>query len=409
MFRMYSISFPIHVHQAGPASFCMPAGLARDILAHLRYEPALNIICPVAPSRADVPSPVDLNLADHPGLTVTLLPYSGRRSYYLGIIKIVRILARAAGAASVWHTGCSTRLFDLTTLSFLVGRWRARKLRVLCLDSDPASMLANSAPWKRWMAPLVRARYRRWAGEADATVFVGSGTAATYGPYCRRSVTTAAVWLNEGDLASADLTAAKFDQPAGDVVRLAVPTRLQQWKGVDDVLAALSAARDRLPAWHLDVIGDGPMKAALIEQARPLGDRVSFLGEIPYGEPFFARLRSYHVVMVPTRGLEEARIAYDAAASGCVLLHSATPTLEQAMRDVATRWRFQPGNVEDLVGTLETLFARRGTWRAAALQGLEAMRGRTIEDMHKMRSSFLGPIRSTRSDGIAAAPRDQMT
>ncbi|MGO9359057.1 MAG: hypothetical protein ACLP1D_15525 [Xanthobacteraceae bacterium] len=115
------------------------------------------------------------------------------------------------------------------------------------------------------------------------------------------------------------------------------------------------------------------------------------------------------VTELPTRGLEEARIAYDAAASGCVLLHSATPTLEQAMRDVATRWRFQPGNVEDLVGTLETLFAERGIWRAAALQGLEAMRGRTIEDMHKMRSSFLGPIRSTRSDGIAAAPRDQMT
>jgi len=408
---MYSISFPIHVHQTGPASYCLPAGLARDVLAQLRYEPALNIICPVAASRDRVPSPVDLNLADYPGLTITLLPYDGRRSYYLGIIKIVRKLAEAARASSVWHTGCSTRLFDLTTISFLVGRWCAPKLRVLCLDSDPASMMANSGWSSRWKAPLIRARYRRRAREADATIFVGTGTAATYGPYCRRSITTAAVWLNEGDLATAEATAAKFDPSDATVVRLAVPTRLNEWKGVDDVLAALIAVGDRLPDWHLDVIGEGPMKAALVGQARSLGERVSFLGEIAYGEPFFTRLRSYHVVMVPTRGLEEARIGYDAAASGCVLVHSATPTLEQALRDVATRWRFEPGNVDNLVATLEQLFAERRSWRAAALQGLQAMRGRTIEDMHKMRATFLGPLRAnqTRIAGGALTSREQVS
>jgi glycosyltransferase involved in cell wall biosynthesis len=302
-------------------------------------------------------------------------------------------------------------LFDLTVLSFLIGRWCAPGLRVLCLDSDPASMMANGARSTRWKAPLIRARYRRWAREADATIFVGTGTAATYGPYSRRSVTTAAVWLNEGDLADDATVAAKFDQSDNEAVRLALPTRLHEWKGVDDVLAALIAVGDRLPAWHLDILGEGPMKAALIEQARPLGDRVSFVGEIPYGEAFFARLRSYHVVMVPTRGLEEARIAYDAAASGCVLVHSATPTLDQALRDVATRWRFEPGDVDGLVGALEHLFAERRTWRAAALQGLQAMRGRTIEDMHKMRAAFLRPLRETREQADIAAmmPGGQVT
>jgi len=400
---MYSISFPIHVHQTGPQSYCMPAGLARDILAQLQFEPALNMVCPIAASREDVSSPVELNLADYPGLTITLLPYEGRRSYYLRIIKIMRKLIEVARASSVWHTGCSTQLVDLTTISFLVGRWCAPGLRVLCLDSDPASMMANSGWSGRWKAPLIRARYRRWAREADATIFVGSGTAATYGRFCRRSITTAAVWLNRGDLAVPETTAAKFEQAGETVVRLAVPTRLNEWQGVDDVLAALIAVGDRLPRWHLDVIGEGPMKAALVEQARPLGDRVSFVGEIAYGEPFFTRLRSYHVVMVPTRGLEEARIGYDAAASGCVLLHSSTPTLEQALSDVATRWRFEPGNVESLATALEQLFAQRQSWPTAALQGLQAMRGRTIEDMHKMRASFLRPLRAKGATTIGVA------
>lgn len=398
---MYSISFPIHVHQTGPRSFRMPVGLARDVLAQLRHEPVLNIICPMAVSPDDVAGPFDLDLADHPGLTVTLLPYQGRRSYYLGIIKIVRRLAQAARQSSVWHTGCSTRLFDLTSVSFLVGRWCAPGLRVLCLDSDPASMMAQGNWFTRWKAPLIRARYRRWAREADATIFVGSGTAASYGADSRRAITTAAVWLHDDDLATAAATAAKFDRPDA-VVRLALPTRLHAWKGVDDVLAALIAIGDGLPAWHLDVIGDGPMKPALVAQAKPLGGRVSFVGEITYGEPFFARLRSYHAVLVPTRGLEEARIAYDAVASGCVVLHSATSTLERALQDVATRWRFAPGDVAGLERALAELFGARGGWRGAALQGLQAMAGRTIEDMHRARAAFLAPLRGRPARPAAA-------
>lgn len=389
---MYSISFPIHIYQVSPSVYCLPAGLARDILAQLHYEDALNIICPVAASLETVQSPYYLNLKDHPGLTVTLLPYTGNREYYLAFPQILRILMRAAGASSVWHTGCSTQLLDLTTASFYIGRFFAPRLRVLCLDSDPASMMENSGTWKRWKAPIIRARYRKWAREVDATIFVGSGAENTYGRFSRKSVTTGAVWLNEGDLADEDSTMRKFDLAEGDVIRISLPTRLHEWKGVDDVLAALKNVRDSLPAWHLDIIGEGPLKAELQRQAKLLGENVSFLGEIDYGEPFFSKLKTYHIVIVPTRGIEEARIAYDAVASGCVLLHSGTPTLKKAMQEVPTRWQFEPGNVQSLASALLTIFEQKKVWKTAALQGLGAMRGRTIEEMHKVRSSFLHPL-----------------
>jgi glycosyltransferase involved in cell wall biosynthesis len=386
---MYSISFPINVYRTGRSSFCLPAGLARDIIAQLSCEESLNIICPVASSFESVPSPYHLDLKDHPGLTVTLLPHSGNRSFWRYLWQILLVLKRSAETSTIWHTGCSTSLFDLTTASFFVGRFFAPGMRVVCLDSDPASMLASSGLLKRWKAPIIRARYRKWVQEVDATIFVGSGAEDTYSSFCRHFVTTGAVWLNEGDLVDSRSTAAKFDQPENDTVRISLPTRLNEWKGVDDVLAALEIVRDRLPPWHLDIIGEGPMKRELQRQAKPFKGNVTFLGAIDYGEPFFSKLRTYHMVLVPTRGLEEARIVYDAAASGCVLLHSSTPTLVNAMRDVAIRWQFEPGNIAGLSNALLAIFEQRQIWKAAALQGVDAMRGKTIQEMHHKRSTFL--------------------
>jgi glycosyltransferase involved in cell wall biosynthesis len=104
------------------------------------------------------------------------------------------------------------------------------------------------------------------------------------------------------------------------------------WKGVDDSINALALLGDRVGDYVLDVIGEGPEKNRLVGlcKKRQLDNRVRFLPQIPYGEPFFRYIRRNHVVLVPTRGLEDARIVYDAAASGCVILHSKTPTLQNS-------------------------------------------------------------------------------
>ncbi len=386
---MYSISLPIHVYQAGPTEFYVPAGLARDLMAHLRFEPILNVICPIARTIDSVSSPYLLNLKDYPGLQMTLLPYYGSRGLFLKLFEVVRILRRTALKSSVWHTGCSTNFLELSSFSFYVGRFFAPKVRVLCLDSDPASMMDGSGIWERWKAPIIRARYRRWVHEVDATIFVGVGVAKTYSKFSRRFVTTGAVWLQEGELADREDTIEKFEEPQMKVVRLTVPTRLTEWKGVDDVLDALEIIHNDLPPWHLDIIGNGPMKEKLLRKAEGLKNKVSFIDEIEYGEPFFSQLRSYHIVLIPTRGLEDARIAYDAAASGSLIVHSGTSTLNKSLQGVRTRWEFEPGNIRSLADAILRVFAQRNIWRDAALQGVEAMSGRTIQEMHEVRSIFL--------------------
>ena len=169
---MYVIVFPILAVQSGPTEYHLPAALARDVLTQHRFQSELHIICHDAFNLDKIPSPQRIALEHYPGLKITILPYTGRRSFLMKVPSIVRTLRSAAAEADVWHTGCGTELFDLTAVSFLIGRYFARGLRILCLDSDPASMVAQGEPSKRWKAPLLRYRFRKWAQEVDASRLV---------------------------------------------------------------------------------------------------------------------------------------------------------------------------------------------------------------------------------------------
>lgn len=60
--------------------------------------------------------------------------------------------------------------------------------------------------------------------------------------------------------------------------RLVFVGRLVEKKGMEVLLDALGQLPPGLE-WSLDVVGDGPLRAALEERARPLGDRVVFHGQ----------------------------------------------------------------------------------------------------------------------------------
>jgi hypothetical protein len=50
---------------------------------------------------------------------------------------------KEAKTSTVWHSCCSTAIFDITTLSHLVGKNSAPGLMVLCMDSDSNSGLCH--------------------------------------------------------------------------------------------------------------------------------------------------------------------------------------------------------------------------------------------------------------------------
>lgn len=70
---MYTIVMTIPVSLQDGHRLTMLDTLARDLLSHLKYEPALRIIVPEACRPQDMGSPVTLDLRQFPGFTVRLL------------------------------------------------------------------------------------------------------------------------------------------------------------------------------------------------------------------------------------------------------------------------------------------------------------------------------------------------
>lgn len=387
---MYTITFPIPAFPIDERRVLIPTGLARDILTQVKYQPQLRLICPTAPDRKTISDPYEIDLAKHPGLSFRFLPWDGRRwSWLHKFLTIRKILIEEARLASVWHSCCSTQLWDVSTLAYQIGQRYSSGLRVFCLDSDPAAMLATSTGLDAIKAPLVRYNLERRTANADAAIFLGQGVNQNYRRFAKRSIVTDAVWLQAGDLATASETNSKFKQITTEPTRILLPSRLMAWKGVDDVIQALSQIGDQLPPWQLDIMGEGPEKQRLVALAARSPYPIRFLDPVPYGPEFFATLRSYHVVIVPTRAVETQRITYDAVASGCVLLHSATITLEDALKGLELRWNFTPGNVESLAEAILTMFNEQSCWAKAGLMGLAFAKERTIEQMHYLRAEFL--------------------
>lgn len=393
---MYKISFPIPAVSLDETHVAIPSGLARDVLTQLKYEPELRLICPTIPAEVAGDDFQTINLADHPGLSFRFLPWgNGARSWPFRYWAVRATLIEEARGASVWHSVCTPNFWDMTTVSYDVGRRYAKGVQIYCLDSDPVSLLRTGKGWRSLKAKWVDAQIKRRVSEVDATIFVGAGVQQRYSQYCKHFLGTQAFWLQDKDLACKDDIQQKFENASIPEIRMILPVRLEAWKGADDVIQALIALNDRIPNWSLDIMGEGPYKDYLISLSTQYPEKIRFVDPVSYGSPFFEKLRSYHIVLVPTRGLEEQRVAYDAAASGCVLIHSRTVTLENSLRGLEPRWSFEPANVESLANAIERAIFERDRWMEAGLAGLAYMQGKTIDEMHRLRSEFVNGLKQS--------------
>jgi glycosyltransferase involved in cell wall biosynthesis len=72
------------------------------------------------------------------------------------------------------------------------------------------------------------------------------------------------------------------------------------WRRLDLLVAAFAAVAARHPSAHLVLIGDGPDKSAIADQARRLGvdGRVSFTGKVPHAE-IPAHLDAIDIAVIP--------------------------------------------------------------------------------------------------------------
>jgi glycosyltransferase involved in cell wall biosynthesis len=142
--------------------------------------------------------------------------------------------------------------------------------------------------------------------------------------------------------------------------RLVYVGRLADKKGVDVLVEALA----RLDGAHLDVIGDGPDRAALEAQARRLGveDRVRFLGKLPRADVLSA-LATAHLVVIPSRvgaggDMDGTPVVLcEAMAAGVPVVASDLGGLGECIDDGVDGLLVPPGDVDALADVLSQALA----------------------------------------------------
>jgi glycosyltransferase involved in cell wall biosynthesis len=133
--------------------------------------------------------------------------------------------------------------------------------------------------------------------------------------------------------------------------------RLHRQKGPDLLLRAF----DRLPGdsqAHLVVIGDGPEKLNLQEEARRLKrtERIHFTGWIPGASALLGEL---DLLVLPSRTEGTPNIALEAMASRVPVLAAAVGGVTEILEDGKTGFLFPPGDTRSLFQTMGDIIEGR--------------------------------------------------
>lgn len=137
-----------------------------------------------------------------------------------------------------------------------------------------------------------------------------------------------------------------------DVASVVFVGRLVPEKGCDLLIAALARSRFAKTV-QLTIIGDGPDRNALEQQASKLGfgDQVKFTGTLRGGE-VWAQMRSHRVMVVPSTWEEPFGIvALEGLASGCRMIVAESGGLPEAVATHALT--FARGDVQGLAACLD--------------------------------------------------------
>ena len=181
--------------------------------------------------------------------------------------------------------------------------------------------------------------------------------------------------------------------------RLLFVGRLRYYKGLDTLLHALT----QLPGVSLDIVGEGPMRAAWEALAHAVGltDRVHFRGDVNDAD-LPAQYRQADLFVLPANARAEAfgTVLLEAMASGlaCITTELGTGT-SWIVEDGATGLVVPPADPEALARAIKSLLddvPRRQAMGAAGRARVEAMFTveRMIEGVERVYQEVLEPRQS---------------
>ena len=159
----------------------------------------------------------------------------------------------------------------------------------------------------------------------------------------------------------------------GSPVRMILVGRLDAGKGVGRALTVLARLREMGIRATLDVIGDGPERAASETQAADmdLRDLTAFHGWVPRTElgPLYTRS---HIFILPSSSEGWPKVLSEAMAYGVVPVCSGVGSIPQLLREFGVGRIYAPSDTEGMAGAIAQYESDPIMWRAEAGRGMHA-------------------------------------
>jgi glycosyltransferase involved in cell wall biosynthesis len=364
---------------------------AVDLARHTGYIRHLTVACPFVQAEAGD----DAVPADESGLQFVKIAFPQRSLVSmlrapLTLLELWRLIGRHDFIHSIYGNWWP---FSTPYLVDAIARWRGKCLMVVIESSDWRLLPGERASALRRLQVRMGEALNRWGVSlADLALFTHPGYHRELMPrHAERGHVIPASWIDEAMVQSdaaahARWQARRRNGPAA--LQLLFAGRLQDDKGVRVMLEAVRRLRsDGRTKVQLSIIGAGPLESLCREQAAQsdAGVSVEVLDPVPYGEPFFALLRRFDAVLVPSLADEQPRIVYDAYSQALPVLASATPGLQACVSNGVDGRLFAPADADALTDAVRAAAADADALQQLGLAALATARAMTHQEMHRRR------------------------
>jgi len=315
----------------------------RDVQRHIEYLQKLTIVAPRRAYAADIPNLLRLEVPVATELQfVALKSQDSLRQALCNLGHTVRTIDHEIRRADVLHS-------SIVGWPFPLG-WVANTLALV--HNCKLILVVESAPWRNAQTGY-KHRLLSWLTERLGRFFMHRAdlAIATQPSYLRTlrrpdshgiEFVNPASWINDTEILPPQAMLQLWDAKRSvRPLKMLFAGRLVKDKGVELLLRAVDQLEAAEVPIHIDIIGEGKLRELCKSRASKVTSPFKFevLDPVMYGEAFFALLRRYHVVLVPSLGDEQPRILFDAFAQGIQIGGLSDGHAQWQMRDVReVRW-----------------------------------------------------------------------
>ena len=380
----------------------------KDLQLHRLYLKDLELASPL---RAGEVVTGEYPIEDEPGygqLTHAAMPDS--RNEPISILHAPRTLWKmwqAVGRASIVHAGVGGWPYPLGWPAALFARLRGKFL-VVVVESAPWRLgFEPQAKWVNRVRGHVYERMARWSvNAADVSFFTQAEYKASLLRNGREGHVVHASWIDEDVILGDDQAQAVWDQKRQEPVRFLFAGRITAVKGSHVLIEAIRQLSAAGTAVRIDVMGsdDGDAMAAFRALISTLTGptEVQIRPPVPYDERFFAALREYHALLVPSLADEQPRIIYDAFSQAVPVIASDTAGIRDCVQPDVTGVLVPPGEVASLIQAMTAMLQAPDQLARMGRAGLAVARRMTHAEMHRIRHAILRRKMAERGAGTVS-------